>query len=91
MNSMWDFNNVGGIVIMSIGMGLLNSATFKWLPKIFGHNAGPVAGLVGSIGGLGGFIIPVFIGLLGGEANSIFFITGLCAFMFLASICLMYS
>ena len=77
--------NLGGILIMSLLGGLLNSAIYKWIPKIFAKkgNAGPVGGVTGSLGAMGGFFIPIVFGLFGTKATSVFSLTALCVTMLL--------
>ena len=78
---------------MSFGMALLNAAIYKWIPKIFKRfgNVGPVGGTVGGVGALGGFILPICIGLLGSNAKSIFLFTGLSGLMIFVNIGLKVS
>lgn len=59
------------IVVFSIGalgiaalLGLGNGAVFKLVPQYFPAEVGIVTGLVGAIGGLGGFFPPIVLGVL---------------------------
>jgi NNP family nitrate/nitrite transporter-like MFS transporter len=59
------------IIIFSIGalsiaalLGLGNGAVFKLVPQYFPTEVGVVTGLVGAIGGLGGFFPPIVLGVL---------------------------
>jgi NNP family nitrate/nitrite transporter-like MFS transporter len=45
-------------------MGFGNGAVFKLVPQHFPRNAGVVTGLVGALGGLGGFFPPLLLGIL---------------------------
>src|SRR5579871_388947 len=45
-------------------MGFGNGAVFKLVPQHFPRNAGVVTGLVGALGGLGGFFPPLLLGVL---------------------------
>ncbi|HMF42820.1 MAG TPA: MFS transporter [Polyangia bacterium] len=45
-------------------MGFGNGAVFKLVPQHFPHNTGTVTGLVGAMGGLGGFFPPLVLGVL---------------------------
>jgi NNP family nitrate/nitrite transporter-like MFS transporter len=47
-------------IAAAIGIG--NGAVFKLLPAYFPNSVGTVTGLVGAVGGLGGFFPPLFIG-----------------------------
>ncbi len=44
-------------------LGLGNGAVFKLVPQYFPDNTGVVTGLVGAMGGLGGFFPPLLLGL----------------------------
>ena len=44
-------------------MGLGNGAVFKLVPEHFPHQTGTVTGLVGALGGLGGFFPPLLLGV----------------------------
>lgn len=44
-------------------LGLGNGAVFKLVPQYFPGNTGTVTGLVGAMGGLGGFFPPLLLGL----------------------------
>jgi nitrate/nitrite transporter NarK len=45
-------------------MGLGNGAVFKLVPEHFPRDTGTVTGLVGALGGLGGFFPPLLLGVL---------------------------
>lgn len=45
-------------------IGLGNGAVFKLVPQYFGKDTGTVTGLVGAMGGLGGFFPPLVLGLI---------------------------
>ena len=77
----YSWNIIVGILTLASAQGLLNSAVFKWNPKIFGNRAAQVGGVVGAIGALGGFFIPIILSLFGGGSKSVFFITGMHVFM----------
>ena len=52
-------------IIMTIGVGCLgmgNGAVFQMVPQTFRKEIGVVTGLVGGIGGLGGFVLPYLLG-----------------------------
>jgi MFS transporter, NNP family, nitrate/nitrite transporter len=44
-------------------MGLGNGAVFKLVPQYFPRETGTVTGLVGAMGGLGGFFPPLLLGI----------------------------
>ncbi len=46
-------------------LGLGNGAVFKLVPQFFPGNTATVTGLVGAMGGLGGFFPPLLLGLFG--------------------------
>ena len=53
---------VGALGCASL-LGLGNGAVFKLVPEYFPHETGTVTGLVGAMGGLGGFFPPLLIGV----------------------------
>jgi NNP family nitrate/nitrite transporter-like MFS transporter len=50
------------VVMASFGMG--NGAVFQLVPQRFKKEIGAVTGLVGAAGGLGGFLLPAWFGLI---------------------------
>lgn len=52
------------LMILGIAMGMGNGAVFKHIPSYFPQNIGVVGGLVGVMGGLGGFFDPIIFGYL---------------------------
>lgn len=46
------------VVLLGCAMGICMAAVFKHIPEYFPGNVGPVGGLVGTFGGLGGFALP---------------------------------
>jgi NNP family nitrate/nitrite transporter-like MFS transporter len=54
---------LGGIFLLALGMGFANAAAFKLVPKFMPSTVGGVAGIVGGLGALGGFVIPILMGL----------------------------
>jgi nitrate/nitrite transporter NarK len=52
-----------GALACAMLMGLGNGAVFKLVPEHFPRDTGTVTGLVGALGGLGGFFPPLLLGL----------------------------
>jgi len=52
-----------GALGCAVLMGLGNGAVFKLVPQYFPHETGAVTGLVGAMGGLGGFFPPLLLGV----------------------------
>jgi NNP family nitrate/nitrite transporter-like MFS transporter len=52
-------------------LGLGNGAVFKLVPQYFPAQTGAVTGLVGAMGGLGGFFPPILLGILGERVGAI--------------------
>jgi len=52
------------VFILGFAMALGMAAVYKHIPSYYPENVGAVGGLVGTIGGLGGFILPVIFGIL---------------------------
>lgn len=46
------------VFLMGCAMGVGKAAVFKHIPEYFPHDVGAVGGLVGSLGALGGFVLP---------------------------------
>jgi NNP family nitrate/nitrite transporter-like MFS transporter len=69
---------VPGIVLLAFGMGLCNAAVFKMVPQAVPNAVGGAAGWVGGLGALGGFVIPLILGMavknLGHDGYAIGFI-----------------
>jgi nitrate/nitrite transporter NarK len=73
----WDWRPMLGIFVLGSGMGFGAASTYKWLPKVFPHNTGPIGGTVGAIGAVGGFVLASILGAMGGKANSVHLFTGI--------------
>ncbi len=52
------------LLIAGILMGLGMAAVYKHIPEYFPNDVGAVGGLVGVLGGLGGFVLPIVFGYL---------------------------
>ncbi len=51
---------MGTIAVMGFGNGIIFQIVSEWFPA----NIGLASGLVGAAGGLGGFLVPIWLGLL---------------------------
>jgi NNP family nitrate/nitrite transporter-like MFS transporter len=61
-----------GALGMAAAIGLGNGAVFKLVPEYFPESVGAVTGLVGAMGGLGGFFPPLALGLIREQTGSFF-------------------
>jgi NNP family nitrate/nitrite transporter-like MFS transporter len=52
------------VLLLGLAMGLGKAAVYKHIPSYFPNDVGTVGGLVGVIGGLGGFFCPIIFGVL---------------------------
>ena len=59
-----------GALGMAAAIGLGNGAVFKLVPQYFPQSVGAVTGLVGAMGGLGGFFPPLALGLIRQQTGS---------------------
>jgi NNP family nitrate/nitrite transporter-like MFS transporter len=46
------------MVLLGVGMGVGKAAVYKYIPEYFPRDVGAVGGLVGTLGALGGFVLP---------------------------------
>jgi MFS transporter, NNP family, nitrate/nitrite transporter len=90
------FLSVPGIVSFTIGalgmaaaIGLGNGAVFKLVPQYFPQSVGAVTGLVGAMGGLGGFFPPLALGVIRQQTGS--FVWGFALLSFSALLCLLIA
>ena len=60
-----------GALACALLMGLGNGAVFKLVPEHFPRETGVVTGLVGALGGLGGFFPPLLLGLFRDQLGAI--------------------
>ena len=73
---------IGGLLFAMSVLGMGNGAVFQLVPLRFQKEIGLVTGVVGAAGGLGGFLLPSFLGLLKdftGSYGTGFFVFGLAA------------
>jgi NNP family nitrate/nitrite transporter-like MFS transporter len=76
-----------GALGIAVSAGLGNGAVIELVAKHFPREVGAVAGLVGAIGGLGGFFPPIVLGILKQSTGSyaggfiLFSLCALCALM----------
>ena len=59
-----------GALSVAACIGLGNGAVFKLVPQYFPKDTGTVTGLVGALGGLGGFFPPLALGLIRTQTGS---------------------
>ena len=59
--SIWLFT--AGVLCCAVLFGFGNGAVFKLVPQYFPQQTGSVTGLVGAVGGLGGFFPPIVLGI----------------------------
>ena len=52
------------IELLGIGMGLGKASVYKYIPEYFPRDVGAAGGLVGTLGALGGFVLPLGFGYL---------------------------
>jgi NNP family nitrate/nitrite transporter-like MFS transporter len=60
--NMWIFAIL--VIIIGIVWGIGKAAVYKYIPEYFPNEVGVVGGMVGVIGGLGGFFCPILFGYL---------------------------
>lgn len=76
------------LFLLGCAMGVGKAAVYKHIPEYFPDNVGPVGGLVGMLGGLGGFFLPPFFAYteaFSGFPTSTFFVIFL-----LTAVCLVW-
>lgn len=75
-----------GALGMAVAIGLGNGAVFKLVPQYFPQSVGAVTGLVGAMGGLGGFFPPLALGVIRQQTGS--FLWGFALLSLFALLCL---
>jgi len=78
-----------GALGMAAVIGLGNGAVFKLVPEYFPQSVGAVTGLVGAMGGLGGFFPPLALGIIRQQTGS--FLWGFALLAAFALICLLVA
>lgn len=76
------------ILVVGFAMGIGKASVYTYVPEYFPKDVGVVGGLVGCVGGLGGYILPktfAYVGVETGDPRSIFYVLGA-----LAAICIMW-
>jgi MFS transporter, NNP family, nitrate/nitrite transporter len=76
-----------GALGMAAAIGLGNGAVFKLVPQYFPNSVGAVTGLVGAMGGLGGFFPPLALGVIKQQTGS--FLGGFVLLACFAMLCLL--
>jgi MFS transporter, NNP family, nitrate/nitrite transporter len=76
-----------GVAASAILLGLGNGGVFKLVPEHFPANTGTVTGLVGAVGGLGGFFPPIELGILKDTLDS--YALGFIAFSLFGLLCVL--
>jgi NNP family nitrate/nitrite transporter-like MFS transporter len=76
-----------GALGMAAAIGLGNGAVFKLVPQYFPDSVGAVTGLVGAMGGLGGFFPPLALGVIKQQTGS--FLGGFVLLACFALVCLL--
>lgn len=52
------------VEVLGVGMGLGKASVYKYIPEYFPDDVGATGGLVGTLGALGGFVLPLTFGAL---------------------------
>ncbi|MFO7603666.1 MAG: nitrate/nitrite transporter [Gammaproteobacteria bacterium] len=60
--NMWVFTSL--LFVVGIAWGFGKASVFKYISDEYPHNIGVISGIVGLIGGLGGFLLPIMFGAL---------------------------
>jgi NNP family nitrate/nitrite transporter-like MFS transporter len=84
--NVWIFTAL--VFVMGIVMGIGKAAVYKHIPDYFPNDVGVVGGMVGVLGGLGGFVCPIIFGYLLGSSG--LWTTCWMFFLALSVICLVW-
>jgi NNP family nitrate/nitrite transporter-like MFS transporter len=55
---------VGTLLVGMFCLGMGNGATFQLVPQRFRDEIGTATGIIGAVGGLGGFLLPMLLGIM---------------------------
>lgn len=76
------------VMLLGIVWGVGKAAVYKHIPEYFPEEVGVVGGMVGVLGGLGGFVSPILFGYLLDETG--LWTSSWMFILFLSAICLMW-
>lgn len=76
------------VMLLGIVWGVGKAAVYKHIPEYFPEEVGVVGGMVGVLGGLGGFVCPIIFGYLLDETG--LWTSSWMFMLFLSAICLMW-
>ncbi len=79
---------ITGMLLISIGTGMVNAGVFKIVPKAVPEAVGGAAGWIGGLGAFGGFVIPPIMGFIVDLMNEEGYSFGFIVFVILALISL---
>jgi NNP family nitrate/nitrite transporter-like MFS transporter len=79
---------LAGMMTLALGMGFANAGVFKLVPKYVPDAVGGAAGLVGGLGALGGFVIPLLLGFFVRANGRAGYPAGFALFLGLSVACL---
>jgi NNP family nitrate/nitrite transporter-like MFS transporter len=79
---------LAGMMTLALGMGFANAGVFKLVPKYVPDAVGGAAGLVGGLGALGGFVLPLFLGLFVRVSGDAGYPAGFALFLGFSTACL---
>jgi NNP family nitrate/nitrite transporter-like MFS transporter len=57
------------IELIGVGMGVGKASVYKYVPEYYPKDVGLVGGLVGTLGALGGFFLPIGFGYIEGASG----------------------
>ncbi len=76
------------VILLGIVWGIGKAAVYKHIPEYFPEQVGVVGGMIGVLGGLGGFVCPIIFGYLLDETG--LWTSAWMFIFFLSAICLMW-